>query len=437
MSNTSAKATSNQKFWLFRLTRRRFEGKDITKSQASDIIGDAIEIRKQGKDNTPREQIDRLEMRMQTWFSEWTIDELNLDYIPNKKPNKPSTKEPEPAEDVPPPTPSAPSYPDTPAEHPVPVEDSDSPYENLPDATRDKIDEIERILKEKAAAKQPASTKTEDDPPEEVEEEDLPPVYIEIPDDVEFPPEFVMPAQFNHWYSLAKNGINFMLVGPAGCGKTYVAQMIAKALKLDAYTCSLSGGVRYNQVFGSTRIQNGETVWEPSDMLKAVQVPGVVIFDEALAPDADILIGLNSLTEQNQRFINTPGGVVHVHPECRFIATANNKGRQQSRGYIGAQIQDGSILDRFGIKFDVDYDETVEVGIANQYLNKKTSKAIVSAINKLREKLRQNEINFDPSTRRMILMCRQIKEAGIDKDVAFETTFLTSLSRAERQTIGY
>lgn len=449
-------ATPNQLFWLFKLVRRRFTHNQIEKAAASVIIGMAIDIRKTGIGNCPEEAKRQLVAVMRSYFPDWTIDELNLAFIPSaKKPDHKPAAAPKPKPTVEQAVEQA--IDDIEGSDNAKTEDEDdvddveheddngiidqpgSPYDDLPQGMKDRLKQIDSLLKSKLKIQQQqaaeGTTTTAPATEPEAEEPDEPVVKVDVPTEL-LPSDFIVPPGFDHWLALAKAGLNFMLCGPAGCGKTYSAIMIAKCLGKEYYDCTLSGGVRYNQVFGSTHIVNGESVWLPADLLKNVQKPWVIIINEVLAADADITIGLNPLLEPSQRFIMTPGGRIDVHPDCVFIATANNKGRAQSRGYIGAQIQDGSILDRFGIKFDVDYDEQVELQVARQYVNKQTAKRLISKLKNLRDKLRQNEINFDPSTRRLVMCCRQIKEAKIDKDVAFETTFLTSLSKAERQTIG-
>lgn len=413
-------ATSNQLFWLFKLTRRRYDDKPITMQQASDIIGRAIEIRKRGKGNASGQMLRELEELVRVHYPDWCADELNLDYIPTQR--KTSAKQ-EPKRKAEPetPMPETPDMPDLPT--------GDDPYAQLPQEQQDKLKEIERILKDRQA-KNTADAKTTP-----TEEKTEPPKPTPKPKYDNLPAEFVVPPLFDHMVTLAKNRINFMLCGPAGCGKTYMANMVAKAINQECYDCTLSGGVRYSQVFGSTNLKNGDSEWTPSDLLKAVQRPGVVVINEILGGDADVLIGFNSLTEPGQRFINTPAGRLEVHPECRFIATANNKGRSQSRSYIAAQVQDGSILDRFGVKLDVDYDATVEKKLAESLIDASTADKILKLLANLRTALKTAEINFDPSTRRLLLCCQQIK-AGIVPSVAFETTFLTSLSHAERKTIN-
>ena len=438
-------ASSKQKFWLFKLTRRPFDGDTkIGVGEASEIMDLCFKIRKVGPNNAPLQDMRRLETLMQKFYPDWQLQELNLEYIPSgaTKKKKPPV-EPEPAPEPPQPS-SADSFPygtgdqhqeNADDDQPPPVEEwlpDDSPYADLPASAQEKIKEIERILKERGQQQAETTPESDEKPPEDVVEP--PPIpEVSYPG---LPAEFVVPKDFDYWVKLAEHGINFMLVGPSGCGKTYPAQMIAKALNMESFVCSFSGGVRYSQAFGSTKIENGETRFEPSELLKQIQKPVLVILDEAMSADADITIGLNSVTEPNQRFINTPAGRIDVHPDCRFIATANNKGRSQSRAYIGAQVQDGSILDRFGVKFDVDYDDNVEMQVCLQYVSQTNATKICNKIKKLREKLRQSEIHFDPSTRRLIMCCQQVKLLKVDVNKAFETTFLTSLSHAERQTIG-
>jgi len=225
---------------------------------------------------------------------------------------------------------------------------------------------------------------------------------------------------------------NILVSGPAGCGKSKMAKEIAKALKLDFFTVSFSGGVRYAQVFGTTQIKkDGSTEWVPSELLRAVQRPGLVLLDEVFAADANVLIGLNSLLETDSRSFLSPIGEIKVHENCRFIACANTLGRTKDTKHLGAQRADDSLLDRFCVvhmNYDTNVEKTIleKLGIKSDELLKRTSN--------LRDKLRTNQINFEASTRRLIT-CARLMISGLGFEKAFEMAFLNSLSKTERSMV--
>jgi hypothetical protein len=225
---------------------------------------------------------------------------------------------------------------------------------------------------------------------------------------------------------------NVLVTGPAGCGKSKMAKEMAVALKTKFFTISFSGGVRYAQVFGTTQIKkDGSTEWVPSELLRAVQKPGLVLLDEIFAADANVLIGLNSLLETDSRSFLSPIGEIKVHKDCRFIACANTLGRTKDNKHRGAQRADDSLLDRFCVvhmSYDTEVEKTIlkKLGMKNGDLLKKVAD--------LREKLKVNQINFEASTRRLIT-CARLTISGLLPEKAFEMAFLNSLSKAERSRV--
>lgn len=224
---------------------------------------------------------------------------------------------------------------------------------------------------------------------------------------------------------------NVLVSGPAGCGKSKMAKEIAKALELDFFTVSFSGGVRYAQVFGTTQIKkDGSTEWVPSELLMAVQRPGLVLLDEIFAADANVLIGLNSLLETGSRSFLSPIGEIKVHENCRFIACANTLGRTKDNKHRGAQRADDSLLDRFCV-VHMTYDTNVERVVLEKL---GAPLGLLEKVSDLREKLRMNQIDFEASTRRLIT-CAKLIISGLSLAKAFEMAFLNSLSKTERSMV--
>jgi len=246
---------------------------------------------------------------------------------------------------------------------------------------------------------------------------------------------YIKPSIYAEFRALVKAGINVLLSGPAGCGKSYMTERVAEDLEME-YTCiSLGGGMRYAQVIGSTQIVDGDTVWKPGPLIEAIQKPGLVLLDEIFGCDPDVLLGLNSLTEPGSRKITTPGGTFKVDEGCRFVAAANTVGRTVSRQYTGAQRTDDSVLSRFAVTLPMDYDTRVEEQLLGRMGLNGERALLMGWVQSLRRKVKDANIPFDPCTRRVLAAGRAIKEAGLKPERAFEITFLSMLSAAERQRV--
>lgn len=246
---------------------------------------------------------------------------------------------------------------------------------------------------------------------------------------------YIKPDIFDKIVAMIKGGVQVFLNGDAGCGKSRLFEEVAKVLEIPFYTFSMSGGMRYSQVFGSIKISNGSSEFQEGELLKAIQKPGLVFIDEILGADPDVNLGLNPITEQNIRAIETPKGTIRVHKDCIICAAANTTGRQFDKQYTGAKRADDSLLDRF-VTVHMGYDEKVErTIIKNSGIEQPTGEYFLSNLKKLREAVRQQAIAFSPSTRRLI-NCIKVYKSGLKKEESFEYTFLSSLSKGERAKVG-
>jgi hypothetical protein len=225
---------------------------------------------------------------------------------------------------------------------------------------------------------------------------------------------------------------NVLLYGVSGGGKTMFCQYMAEALTLEFFPFICTSGMSFARLFGGKSIkENGETYWECSDLIEAIQRPCLILLDELTTLDEGLAKGLNSILEVNQRYLQTPLGLIRVHEKTRFIATSNTGGRGFSKIYTGDNRQDESLLNRFLVKHRVDYDARVETEIVNRYGKANIYEMVIG----LREKLQSNRIEFDASTR-LITACCQLACSGFSDNEAFDMSFLQNLSETELKAIG-
>lgn len=148
-------------------------------------------------------------------------------------------------------------------------------------------------------------------------------------------------------------GASPMLVGPAGSGKTTLAEQIATVLKRDFY---MEARVTSEfKLIGFTDA-NGKVV--RTQFREAYEHGGVFLFDEVDASDADAMTAFNAALANG--ICAFPDKLVKRHKDFVAIAAGNTFGRGADRQYVGRNQLDAATLDRFAV-FEVDYDEALEV----------------------------------------------------------------------------
>jgi cobaltochelatase CobS len=151
-------------------------------------------------------------------------------------------------------------------------------------------------------------------------------------------------------------GVNPFLVGPAGSGKTTLAEQVATALKRKFYMAA-----RVTSEFKLVGFIDATGNCVRTQFREAYEKGGVFLFDEIDASDPDALTAFNAGLAND--FCDFPDGMVKKHKDFVAIAAGNTYGRGADRQYVGRNQLDAATLDRFTV-FNVDYDEVLERALA-------------------------------------------------------------------------
>lgn len=145
---------------------------------------------------------------------------------------------------------------------------------------------------------------------------------------------------------------NILMVGPAGSGKTTIAEDLAAELQWPFY---FNGPVQSE--YKLTGYKDAGGTYHATAFRLAFENGGVYLFDEfdACAPQA--LVAFN--TALSNGVFDFPDRIVEKHPKCICIAAANTFGRGANRLYVGRNQLDAATLDRF-VVHEIGYCDTLE-----------------------------------------------------------------------------
>ena len=152
-----------------------------------------------------------------------------------------------------------------------------------------------------------------------------------------------------------------LMVGPAGSGKTTVANAVADALKLSFEGVSFGPMTTKADLFG---YQDANGIYHDTALVRTATKGGVFLGDEVDAGNAGVLTGVNMVLANGR--IAIPTGMEKKHKDFVFVGAANTFGTGANRQYVGRNQLDAATLDRFAI-IEWPYDEGLEaacIGVA-------------------------------------------------------------------------
>lgn len=192
-------------------------------------------------------------------------------------------------------------------------------------------------------------------------------------------------------------GGNVLMVGPAGSGKTQIAQDISKALGIPFY---FNGPVQSEYKLLGFRDATG--VYSPTPFYNAYSSGGVYLFDEIDASSPQALVAFN--TAIANRLCDFPGSGEPVRAVDGFhcLAAANTFGRGANHDYVGRNQLDAATLDRF-IVIEIDYDPGMEFRLAR-------NDSWVKKVQKWRERARTLGVRHVISMRASIIGAQLLKK---------------------------
>lgn len=212
------------------------------------------------------------------------------------------------------------------------------------------------------------------------------------------------------WNLLVRNikkGINTMIIGPTGCGKTSCVKEACDRLGKELYVFDMGSIIDpVSSLLGVHRLQDGKSVFDYAAFTQAIQKPCVILLDElSRAPLTTNNVLFPCLDDRRKLQIEVASSgecrEIKVHPECCFIATANIGSE-----YTGTNTIDRALMNRF-LPLELNYIPGVEeekVLAKRKSVEAHDAKMIVKIANNIRSLANKQEISSSLSIRETLMV---------------------------------
>ena len=215
----------------------------------------------------------------------------------------------------------------------------------------------------------------------------------------------------------AVRGKNIMMVGPAGCGKTQAAKALPVATGHPFFYFNLGATQDPRAtLIGNTHFKDGQTVFDSSAFVKAIQTENsVILLDELSRAHPEAWNILMTVLDEGQRYlrldedVNAP--LINVATGVSFIATANI-----GTEYTSTRVIDRALMDRFEIiEVDILSKDQEEILLTKRYgqvVSEKLIQAVADIASVTRKEWRSEsgKLTTMISTRMTVRICELLAD---------------------------
>ena len=215
------------------------------------------------------------------------------------------------------------------------------------------------------------------------------------------------------------NGINVLIEGEAGSGKTMAVQSYASHKGMKYFNVSNSNSIDPSQLFGAwiPRADGQGYKWQDGAVTQIVRHGGVLLLNEVNFLPARVSTVLFSLLDYRReiQLLENGGEVIKAHKDLLIVADMN-------LGYKGTQDLNQAFNDRFGIKLEFPYDRAIENKIVG-------NRALLLLADQLREQYSKEELTTPISTRSLVAFMDNMRNFDIDFAIM---SFVNGFNKDER-----
>ena len=154
----------------------------------------------------------------------------------------------------------------------------------------------------------------------------------------------------------SKKFFPIFITGPSGNGKSMTVVQTCAGLNRELIRINVTAGTDEDDLIGSFRLIDGDTVWQDGPIVEAMVRGAVVLIDEIDMLNPNRAASLFTALEGKGVFIKKIGRLVEPKKGFNIIATANTKGKGSDDGrYMGTNVLNEAFLERFPITLEFDY----------------------------------------------------------------------------------
>lgn len=215
---------------------------------------------------------------------------------------------------------------------------------------------------------------------------------------------------------------NLFLSGPTGSGKTTIGEQLAGVLNVEFF--SIGQVEMPHELTGA--VNPLTDVYRESIFVKALQRKCVLMLEEIDAWSPRATLVSNTALANGYMFLPN-GEKIEKHPECLIIACANTWGSGATTDYVGRNKLDAAFLNRFGIRFSIEYDEDLERAFTANDL-------VCDAVQTIRYNAKKQGIKIIVSPRVSIDVADMVA-GGFDLREALYMTCLADVTQDQRKRL--